>query len=84
MKHTAQSVRIGSIKMTPEELKALQIRRDYKLLREAAGWSSDLIKKKDPSILKDFLGDDYVTKKRNERTAKQRQVTQLPLTGYSY
>ena len=83
MAHTVQPVKVGSIKITSEELEALRILRDYKRLREAAGWSSGMINK-EVSVLKDLLGKDLVSRRRNERTAKQRQVTQLPFAIYGY
>lgn len=76
-------VRIGPVEITPEELEALQIRRDYKRLREAAGWGSGT-SNKEAAILKDLLGDDPASGKRNERTARQRRVSQSPFTKYGY
>lgn len=83
MAHTARPIRIGSVKITPEELEALRIRRDYKRLREAAGWSSSL-NHKEASVLKDLLGEDVVSERRNERAARQRQVTRPSFTRYGY
>lgn len=83
MVRTTQPVRIGTVEIAPEVLEALRIRRDYKRLREVAGWRSSMIDK-EVSELKDLLGDELVAKRRNERTARQRQVTRLPFTGYGY
>lgn len=73
MTYTVQPVRIGSVKITPEELEVLGIRRDYKRLREAVEWSSSMIDK-EVSVLTDLLGDKIVAKRRNERTPRQRQL----------
>ena len=83
MAREVQPIRIGSVKITLDELEALRICRDYKRLREAAGWNSRMIDK-EVSVLKDLLGDEFVVKRGNERTARQRQVTRLPFAGYGY
>ena len=83
MAHAVKPVKVGSIKITSEELEALRILRDYKRLREAAGWSSSMVNK-EASVLKDLLGDSLVSRSRNERTTKQRHVTQLPFARYGY
>ena len=67
MAHAVKPVKVGSIKITSEELEALRILRDYKRLREAAGWSSSMVNK-EASVLKDLLGDSLVSRSRNERT----------------
>lgn len=82
MVNITKPIKIGSSEIPVEMLEALRIRRDYKRLREIAGWRSSMIDK-EVSVLKDLLGDELVSKS-NERIARQKQATRRPFTGYSY
>ena len=82
MANVTKPIKIGAGEISAEMLEALRIRRDYKRLREIAGWRSSMIDK-EVSALKDLLGDELVSKS-NERTTRQRQATRRPFTGYSY
>ena len=59
------------------------MRRDYKRLREVAGWRSSMIVNEN-SEMKDLLGGKFVVKKNNGSITKQKQVTQRPFTTYFY
>lgn len=83
MDDTTEPVRIGRVVITPEELEALRIRRDFKRLRDAAGWESTLIKK-DAAILKGLLKGDPIPTEYDEQTAKQKRIVRSPFTGYGY
>lgn len=82
MASITRPIKIGASEIPPEMLEALRIRRDYKRLREIAGWRSSMIDK-EVSILKDLLGEEFMAKS-NERTARQRPITRRPFAAYSY
>ena len=82
MGRAIEPVKIGSAEISAEELEALRTCRDYKRLRDMAGWHSDMIDKQ-VSKLKDLLGEE-VTKNSNERTKKQGSHPESPFARRCY
>ena len=83
MKQTHKPIKIGSVEIRSDELEALRIYRDYKRLRDTAGWrSSDGIK--ESQTLKDLLENEMTSVEKNERSRKTRSHPIPPSNRYGH
>ena len=79
MKGQMKPIEIGSVVLSSKEIEALRVYRDYKKLRDSAGWRSSM-----PNlILKDLLGIDN-TSQNHGQPKRRRSHPRRPDTGYGY
>ena len=83
MRQTHKPIKIGSVEIRSDELEALRIYRDYKRLRDTAGWhSGERIEKSQTP--KDLLENELLSIDTNERSKKTRSQPTLPINRYGY
>ena len=83
MLHATEPISIGSIEMSSVELEALRLYRNYKILRDAAGWRSGSANKH-VSILKDLLGEGIVPKNNAGEVKGSQHRSEPPFTRRGY
>lgn len=71
-----EPIKIGRLMITPEQMEALRICRDYERLLDVAGWDEH-------SELKDLTRGNKPSKQRNGGRRRQGQSTRQPYVGYS-